>query len=177
MHCSRLEEVDVHNQRLGDGGTHCGDTRLEAGWLRAIKTMASKSWGHRDELRQEKHRPHDDRYEVANEFADVVTRLWESWHEDAVVLDPVTLMFVDGKRFRPINHEGKHFNVRGPTNAPRSPQGRVPIVQSGGSAAGKIFASKWADPIITEGVNVEKMKACRQEVRANATAKSRNPNA
>ncbi len=77
-----------------------------------------------------KHRPHDDRYEVANEFADVVTRLWEAWHEDAVVLDPVTLMFVDGKRFRPINHEGKHFNVRGPTNAPRSRQGRVPIVQS-----------------------------------------------
>jgi long-chain alkane monooxygenase len=33
-------------------------------------------------------RPHDERYDVADEFADVVTRLWEAGDEDAVVLDP-----------------------------------------------------------------------------------------
>ena len=88
---------------------------------------------------------------------------------------PAIPMFADGKKVRPINHEGKYFKVRGPLNAPRSPQGRVPIVQAGGSAAGKKFASKWADTIITEGSNIEKMKEYRQEVRRNAAAIGRNP--
>src|SRR5476651_1341135 len=120
-------------------------------------------------------RPHDERYEVADEFADVVTRLWEAWDKDAMVLDPSIPMFADGSKVRAIHHEGKYFKVRGPINAPRSPQGRVPIVQAGGSPAGKKFASKWADTIITDGSSVEKMKAYRQEVRRNAAAIGRNP--
>ena len=52
-------------------------------------------------------RPHDERYEVADEFTDVVTRLWEAWDKDAMVLDPSIPMFADGKKVRPINHEGK----------------------------------------------------------------------
>jgi alkanesulfonate monooxygenase SsuD/methylene tetrahydromethanopterin reductase-like flavin-dependent oxidoreductase (luciferase family) len=51
----------------------------------------------------------------------------------------------------------------------------VPIVQAGGSAAGKKFASKWADTIITEGSDIQKMKEYRQEVRRNAAAIGRNP--
>src|SRR4030081_1309211 len=84
-------------------------------------------------------------------------------------------MFADGKKVRPIDHEGKYFKVRGPINAPRSPQGRVPMVEAGGSWARKKFASKWADTIITEGSTVERMKEYRQEVRRNAAAIGRNP--
>ena len=91
------------------------------------------------------------------------------------MLDPTIPMFADGTKVRPINHEGKYFKVRGPINAPRSPQGRVPIVQAGGSPAGKKFASKWADTIITEGSDVQRMKDYRQEVRRNAAAIGRNP--
>ncbi|MEI6203410.1 MAG: LLM class flavin-dependent oxidoreductase, partial [Enhydrobacter sp.] len=63
-------------------------------------------------------RPHDERYEVADEFADVVTRLWEAWDKDAMVLDPTVPIFADGKKVHPIHHEGKYFKVRGPINAP-----------------------------------------------------------
>ena len=77
--------------------------------------------------------------EFFEEFADVVTRLWEAWEPDAVVLDRDTPMFADGSKVHPINHDGKYFKVRGPINAPRSPQGRVPICQAGGSPRGIEF--------------------------------------
>ena len=74
---------------------------------------------------------------MADEFADVVTRLWEAWEPDAVVLDRDKPMFADGSKVHPIHHEGKYFRCRGPINAPRSPQGRVPICQAGGSPRGQ----------------------------------------
>src|SRR5471032_2233208 len=123
-------------------------------------------------------RPHDERYEVADEFADVVTRLWEAWDKDAMVLDPTIPMFADGKKVRPIHHEGKYFKVRGPINAPRSPQGRVPICQAGGSPRGQQFASRWADTIITEGGgSAASMKAYRDDVHRRAVEYGRNPDA
>jgi alkanesulfonate monooxygenase SsuD/methylene tetrahydromethanopterin reductase-like flavin-dependent oxidoreductase (luciferase family) len=61
-------------------------------------------------------------------------------------------------------------------NAPRSPQGRVPICQAGGSPRGQRFASRWADTIITEGGgSVESMKAYRDTVRQQAVEIGRNP--
>jgi long-chain alkane monooxygenase len=102
----------------------------------------------------DKHRPQDERYEVADEFADVVTRLWEAWEPDAVVLDRDKPMFADGSKVHPINHDGKYFKLRGPINA-HAPWKS----QAGGSPAGKKFASKWADTIITEGSDIQRMRS------------------
>jgi FMN-dependent oxidoreductase (nitrilotriacetate monooxygenase family) len=125
---------------------------------------------------RDKQVPHDERYDVADEFADIVTRLWESWEPDAVVLDPAQPMFADGSKVHAIHHEGKYFKVRGPLNAPRGPQGRVPIVQAGGSPRGQQFASRWADTIITDGGgSVASMKAYRDDVRKRAIAIGRDP--
>jgi FMN-dependent oxidoreductase (nitrilotriacetate monooxygenase family) len=120
-------------------------------------------------------RPHDERYDVADEFTDVVTRLWEAWEPDAVVLDRENHFFADGAKVHPIHHEGKYFKVRGPLNAPRSPQGRVPICQAGGSPRGLAFASRWADTIITNCLTVEAMKKAREEVRRRAVGWGRDP--
>jgi long-chain alkane monooxygenase len=85
-------------------------------------------------------------------------------------------MFADGTKVHPINHVGKYFRCRGPLNAPRSPQGRVPICQAGGSPRGQQFASRWADTIITEGGgSVGSMKAYRDRVRQQAAEYGRNP--
>ncbi|MBS0546934.1 MAG: NtaA/DmoA family FMN-dependent monooxygenase [Proteobacteria bacterium] len=125
---------------------------------------------------RDKHYPHDERYDVADEFTDLVTRLWEAWEPDAVVLDRENHLFADGSKVHPVNHEGKYFKCRGPLNAPRSPQGRVPICQAGGSPRGQEFASRWADTIITEGGgSVASMKAYREGVRTRASALGRNP--
>ena len=123
----------------------------------------------------DRHLPHDERYDVADEFADLVTRLWEAWEPDAVVLDRENHIFADGSKVHAINHDGKYFRCRGPINAPRSPQGRVPICQAGGSPRGQAFASRWADTIITNAPTVEAMKAYREDVRGRAKALGRNP--
>ena len=119
--------------------------------------------------------PHDERYDRADEFAELVTKLWDAWEPDAVRLDRDTPMFADGSKVHPVHHEGRYFRCRGPLNAPRSPQGRPVICQAGGSPRGQRFAARWADTIITDSGSVEAMKAYRAEVRARATAAGRDP--
>jgi FMN-dependent oxidoreductase (nitrilotriacetate monooxygenase family) len=155
--------------RLVNSLDHVTEGRIGWNCVTGSNDGAAENYGHVGQ------KPHDERYEVADEFADVVTRLWEAWEPDAVVLDRETPMFADGKKVHPINHEGKYFKVRGPINAPRSPQGRVPICQAGGSPRGQAFASKWADTIITEGVSIPAMKAYRDRVRQQAVAHGRDP--
>jgi long-chain alkane monooxygenase len=155
--------------RLVNSLDHVTEGRIGWNCVTGSNDGAAENYGHVGQ------KPHDERYEVADEFADVVTKLWEAWEPDAVVLDRETPMFADGKKVHPVNHKGKYFNVRGPINAPRSPQGRVPICQAGGSERGKAFAAKWADTIITEGVSIPRMKAYREMVRKTAVALGRDP--
>ena len=155
--------------RLVNSLDHVTEGRIGWNCVTGSNDGAAENYGHVGQ------RPHDERYEVADEFADVVTKLWEAWEPDAVVLDRETPMFADGSKVKAIHHEGRYFKVRGPINAPRSPQGRVPICQAGGSPRGQAFASKWADTIITEGVSIPAMKAYRDKVRQQAVAHGRDP--
>ena len=119
--------------------------------------------------------PHDERYDRADEFADLVTKLWDAWEPDAVVLDPEAPLFADGSKVHAVHHEGKYFKCRGPLNAPRSPQGRPPICQAGGSPRGQEFAARWADTIITDAGSVAEMKRYREDVRRRAVLAGRDP--
>ena len=156
--------------RLVNSLDHVTEGRIGWNCVTGSNDGAAQNYG------RDKHYPHDERYDIADEFADVVTRLWEAWEPDAVVLDRDAPMFADGTKVHPIHHEGKYFRCRGPINAPRSPQGRVPICQAGGSPRGQLFASRWADTIITEGGgDVEKMKEYRDNIRRQAAEFGRNP--
>ena len=68
----------------------------------------------------------DERYDRADEFLDVVCKLWDSWRDGALVLDAETPQFADPQLVQAIDHRGKWFDVRGPLNVSRSPQGRSP---------------------------------------------------
>ena len=156
--------------RLVNSLDHVTEGRIGWNCVTGSNDGAAQNYG------RDQHYPHDERYDIADEFTDIVTRLWESWEPDAVVLDRDAPMFADGSKVHPIHHEGKYFRCRGPLNAPRSPQGRVPICQAGGSPRGQRFASRWADTIITEGGgSVESMKAYRDNIRRQAAAFGRNP--
>ncbi len=156
--------------RLVNTLDHVTEGRIGWNCVTSSNDGAAQNYGH------EMQRPHDERYDVADEFADLVTRLWEAWEPDAVVLDRDRPMFADGSKVHPVFHEGKYFRCRGPLNAPRSPQGRVPICQAGGSPRGQAFASRWADTIITDGGgSIEAMKAYREDVRKRAVALGRDP--
>src|SRR5437660_7635983 len=82
---------------------------------------------------------HADRYERAEEYMSVVKGLWDSWADDAVLDDRANGRYADRTRVKALNHQGAHYQVVGPLNLPRSPQGRPVFVQAGSSDTGKRF--------------------------------------
>ncbi|WP_405805453.1 NtaA/DmoA family FMN-dependent monooxygenase [Streptomyces sp. NBC_00210] len=118
---------------------------------------------------------HDERYNVAEEYFDVVTQLWDSWEADAVVTDRQTNTYADYRKVRTIDFDGKYFKSRGPLNTVPSPQHRPTFLQAGASPRGRAFAAGAADAIIAVGTGVEGMKEYRDDIRARAEAAGRNP--
>src|SRR5690606_2639859 len=90
------------------------------------------------------HPNHAQRYEIAEEFVQVVKGLWDCWDDDAIVADRKSGVFIDPSKVRSLDFHGRFFNVKGPLNIGRSPQGHPIIIQAGGSPAGKALASKVA---------------------------------
>ncbi|MHB8734391.1 MAG: NtaA/DmoA family FMN-dependent monooxygenase [Terriglobales bacterium] len=118
---------------------------------------------------------HDQRYNVADEYFDVVNKLWDSWDADAVVMERNTHTFADYTKVRTIDHVGTYFKSRGPLNTVPSPQHRPTFVQAGASPRGREFAARAADSIIAVGAGVEDMKAYRDDIRSRMAAIGRDP--
>ncbi|MGD3110628.1 LLM class flavin-dependent oxidoreductase [Streptomyces sp. YGL11-2] len=98
---------------------------------------------------QDEHLEHGLRYDRAREFVEVATKLWDSWEDDAVLLDRVRGIYADVDKVQPIGHRGEHFAVQGPLNVQRSPQGYPLLVQAGSSEDGKEFAAQYAEAVFT----------------------------
>jgi FMN-dependent oxidoreductase (nitrilotriacetate monooxygenase family) len=118
---------------------------------------------------------HADRYARGEEFMEVVTALWDSWADDAVVDDRESGLYARGGRIRPIDHRGDFYQVAGPLNLPRCPQGRPVLVQAGSSDTGRRFAARHAEAVFTAHM----AKATAQEFYADlkrlAAAEGRSP--
>ncbi len=119
--------------------------------------------------------PREQRYDMADEYVDLVCQLFNSWDADAVVMDRDTGTYADYRKVHSINFEGKFFKVRGPLNTVRAPQGQPVFVQAGGSPRGRAFAARHADSIIAVANGIDGMKAYRDDVRRHAIACGRNP--
>lgn len=118
---------------------------------------------------------HDLRYEMADEYMEVVNQLFDSWDRDAVVLDRDTETYADYRKVRPIHFSGKYYKSRGPLNTVPSPQGRPTYVQAGGSEKGRDFAAKYADSIIAGANGIAGKKEFRDDIRRRAARYGRNP--
>jgi FMN-dependent oxidoreductase (nitrilotriacetate monooxygenase family) len=92
---------------------------------------------------------HAERYERAEEYMRVVTGLWDSWSDDAVLDDRVSGQYARLDGLRMLNHLGAHYQVAGPLNMPRGPQGRPVFVQAGSSETGRRFAARHAEAVFT----------------------------
>ncbi|SON56809.1 Nitrilotriacetate monooxygenase component A [Hartmannibacter diazotrophicus] len=95
------------------------------------------------------HPDHARRYEMAGEFIDVVTGLWDCWEDDAVVADVESGVYIDPAKVHSLDHEGAFFKVKGPVNIGRAPQGRPIILQAGGSEPGQQLAARTADVVFS----------------------------
>jgi FMN-dependent oxidoreductase (nitrilotriacetate monooxygenase family) len=146
-------------------------TRGRVGWniVTSSEDRSAQNFG-MDKLPE-----HDLRYEIADEFKEVVDKLWDSWDEDAILADPESGYYADFKKVNPIHHKGRFFSVRGPLNTPRSPQGKPVICQAGSSPRGRDFAAKNADMLLVIPNGVEQMKAYRDDIRVRAEKFGRDP--
>ncbi|KQZ66880.1 LLM class flavin-dependent oxidoreductase [Nocardioides sp. Root151] len=118
---------------------------------------------------------HSERYERAAEFLDVARKLWDSWDDDAAVLDKAAGVWGDQAKVRPIDHEGRFFKVRGPLNTPRSPQGHPLIVQAGSSEDGKELAAKYAEAVFTAQQSLSEAQAFYADLKQRTIAAGRDP--
>ncbi|MBP0615082.1 LLM class flavin-dependent oxidoreductase [Jiella mangrovi] len=95
------------------------------------------------------HPDHGQRYAIAEEFLSVVRGLWDCWDDDAVVKNRASGLYIDPKKVRALDHEGPFFQVKGPLNISRSPQGQPVVFQAGGSAPGQRLAARTADVVFS----------------------------
>lgn len=117
---------------------------------------------------------HDDRYDRAEEFVDVVNALWDAWEDSALVGDRNGDL-ADADRIHTIDHRGEHFSVRGPLPLPRSPQGRPVVVQAGGSEQGKRLAARTADAVFAAQTTFADGEDFYDEMKRRARELGRDP--
>ncbi|WP_020202729.1 LLM class flavin-dependent oxidoreductase [Cupriavidus sp. WS] len=132
-----------------------------AGWN--LVTSSSEHEAHN--FNREHHFAHADRYERAAEFADVVGGLWNSWEDDAFLRDKASGRYYDPARRHVLGHKGKHFQVHGPLNVSRTPQGHPVVVQAGSSEAGKELAARTGEAVFTAQQTVEDAVAFYADVK------------
>lgn len=118
--------------------------------------------------------PHDDRYDRADEFLEVVTGLWEgTWDDDAVIGSRELRRYADGAKVRTLDHVGERFRVAGPHLTPPTPQRTPYLFQAGWSERGRQFASRWAEGVFVGRGDADKTREGLDDVRARALAAGR----
>ncbi len=118
---------------------------------------------------------HDNRYDRADDFMDAVLGLWDSWDDDAIVLDKDKGVFAKPGSVRRIDHVGPYHRTRGPFTVPRSPQGRPVIMQAGASGRGQKFAAQWGELLFTAPPHLAAATAAYKSLKAGCAALGRNP--
>lgn len=124
---------------------------------------------------RDQHVAHAARYERAREFHQVVTGLWDSWEDGALINDKDGGRLIDPARVRKLDHRGQHFAVAGPLNVSRSPQGRPVVVQAGGSEAGRDLAAATAEVVFTAQPSLAKAQDFYRDMKRRVVEHGRSP--
>jgi FMN-dependent oxidoreductase (nitrilotriacetate monooxygenase family) len=124
---------------------------------------------------RDEHLEHELRYQRANEFVDVVRGLWDCWDDGAIVADKTTGQYIDASKVRPLEHRGRFFQVKGPLNMSRCPQGHPVIIQAGGSPSGLELAARTADVVFSVVQDLEAAKIAYAELKGRMAKYGRAP--
>lgn len=142
-----------------------------AGW----NVVTSPLEGSAKNFSRAQHPEHALRYRIADEYLQVVKGLWDSWEKDAFVRNKESGQFFDASKLHTLDHHGDFFQVQGPLNIGRTPQGRPIIFQAGASEDGKKLASSHADAIFTHQPTREEAQAFYRDVKQQLVEKGRKP--
>jgi N-acetyl-S-(2-succino)cysteine monooxygenase len=142
-----------------------------AGW----NLVTSSSEHEAKNFNRDTHFDHADRYARADEFATVVSALWDSWEDDAFLRDKSAGRFFDPDKRHVPDHKGVFFQVKGPLNVARSPQGQPVLVQAGSSEAGRALAARTAEVIFTAQQTLQEAIDFYADVKGRLAAHGRHP--
>jgi FMN-dependent oxidoreductase (nitrilotriacetate monooxygenase family) len=124
---------------------------------------------------RDEHLEHELRYQRANEFVDVVRGLWDCWDDDAIVADKSTGCYVDEVKVRTLDHRGRFFQVKGPLNMSRCPQGHPVIIQAGGSPSGLELAARTADVVFSVVQDLQAAQLAYADLKGRMAKYGRSP--
>lgn len=120
--------------------------------------------------------PHDERYEAAEEYAELCYKLWEgSWADDAVIKDRERGVYADPARVWNVDHDGKYFSCHGCHLSEPSPQRTPVLYQAGGSPRGREFAARHAECVFVSGLNPVTVGDLIRDTREKARSFGRAP--
>ncbi|KAJ4422970.1 hypothetical protein N0V82_002364 [Gnomoniopsis sp. IMI 355080] len=156
-------EQPYHLARRLSTVDHLTGGRLGWNVVTGYLDSAARNLGHKEQL------AHDERYAAAEEYMQVMYKLWQSsWRDDAVKLDREKIVYTDPKLVRTINHVGKYYTVPGPHICQPSPQRTPLILQAGTSKSGKAFAAQHAEAIFVAGHSPSVVAQNVADIRASA---------
>ncbi len=125
---------------------------------------------------KQKQTAHDDRYDVADEYMDVVYRLWEgSWEDDAALRDRARGIFADPAKVHRVQHQGNNYRVDAIHLSEPSPQRTPVLYQAGTSPRGRQFAAQHAECVFMSGPSAKIIAPRVAAIRALAREAGRNP--
>ncbi len=121
------------------------------------------------------HMGHDERYDRADEFLEVVLGHWDTWEDDALVVDKASGLFAHPDKVHRLDHAGKFFRSRGPFTVPRSAQGHPVLIQAGQSGRGQRFAARWAELIFVAYHEIDRARDDYAAFKSMVAATGRDP--
>ena len=146
-------------------------TNGRIGWnvVTGYLPSAARNMGNDDQME------HDRRYDHADEYLEVLYKLWEgSWEDDAVVVDREAGIFTDPAKVHPIEHHGEWFDVPGIHISEPSPQRTPVIYQAGASPRGVAFAAENAEAIFVAAPSTEVLAKTVKRIRDGLEAAGRD---
>ncbi|CAI3786506.1 Dimethyl-sulfide monooxygenase [Pseudomonas sp. MM227] len=149
-------------------------TRGRVGWniVTGYLDSAAKAMGLTHQVE------HDRRYDQADEYLQVLYKLWEgSWEDDAVIEDRERRIYAQPEKVHKVEHEGEFYRVQGYHLCEPSPQRTPLLFQAGSSARGLQFAGQHAECVFISGQNKQATRAQVDKVRDAARAAGRDPQA
>jgi FMN-dependent oxidoreductase (nitrilotriacetate monooxygenase family) len=146
-------------------------TSGRAGWnaVTTIGAATAQVYGGEDVPENE------ERYTRADEFIEVVLKLWNSWEKDSYVGDKESGIFVRPELVHDVDHKSDFLSVHGRLPFPPSPQRHPVIFQAGASDRGRDLAAKYAEVVFTAQHTLEGAVEFRTDIRRRAEAYGRNP--
>jgi FMN-dependent oxidoreductase (nitrilotriacetate monooxygenase family) len=181
--------MGMASERLGLGST-CSTTYFEPFHVARVfqtldlMTNGRAAWnivtsmndGEALNMGHAEHGDHDQRYDRADEFLEVVMGHWDSWDDGAIVLDKETGLFAHPEKVRRLDHQGQYFRSRGPFTVPRSPQGHPVVIQAGQSDRGRAFAVRWGEVIfVTTPTSLDHGRQLYRGMKDDIARLGRNP--